>query len=649
MNKIILYILVITNINVLSASNVMYLEPINIKVLNSSDNEFSPSWNSFNSTLFFTSTRDKNEKLYTSNKNADGFLQAPNFLDNPINIFHKNISYITFLNEEKAYFSSFLFDGNKPRLQLFYSNYKKKAWSEGFPIEEFNNDKFVGHSSISSDGNQIAFTTQSEEGDLDLMISYRLEDGSWRDPQSIDIMNSRGDEITPHFASDDTLYFASDGQGGPGGFDIYFSIKSEGIWQRPSPLYELNTEYDESDVCVLPNGDLIFASNRPGGQGGLDLWLANSNRVLIDKLNSKPITIDLQSYIRNIVVNNNYEYTNLPVSSILFPEDSTKELLPDFFNFLDNSQLQKIETIEDSYYNTLNLLGHKLQKYKKSNLEIVAIYPSQIEIDTNKTKNAKYYADLNINRILSFFKEQFKIPSTRITYNYEFSQKENHKPLILLKSDNPDLFAEIEIRKDNILLEQKFLPFDVKIEPELNLSNWLAVIELSGQPSIIYENNKVTDRVTVDLTKYKKQLFEADFMNLTIKAFSNNGDSAVKTISHSVEHHFSKKPKLITNENKYFDYHYILSSYDNNIESNLYKASVDKIYNSISMCRSIEIKYNKSYKLASSLKEKLQSKITGNQLKVKLTKSEGNVDDKQLDDNLIIVMIEKFHRQSSNN
>lgn len=649
MNKILFYIVILTAISNLTASNVMYLEPINITVLNSVDNDFAPSWDLYNSTLFFTSTRDKNEKLFTSEKNADGFFQVPNFLDNPINTVHKNVSYITFLNEEKAYFSSFLFNGSESRLQLFYSHYKKKAWSEGFPIEEFVNDKFVGHSSISSDGNQMAFTTQSDEGDLDLMISYRLEDGSWRDPQSIEIMNSRGDEITPYFASDDSLYFASNGQGGPGGYDIYFSVKSEGIWQRPSPLYEVNTEYDESDVCKLPNGDLVFASNRPGGKGGLDLWLANSNRILIDNLNRQPITIDLQSYIRNIVVNNNYEYTNLPVSSILFLQDSSKELSPKFFNYLDNNQLQEIKSIEDSYYNTLNIIGQKLQKYKSTKLEIVAIYPGQIEIDTNSTKNAKYYADLNINKILSYFKTEYNIPQTQITYNYEFSQTENRKPVIALKSENTELFAQIEIRKDNIVLEQKLLPFDVKIEPELNLSNWLAVIELSGEQSIVYENNRVTDRVTLDLSKYKKQLFEADYMNLIVKAYSNNGDSAVKTISHSVEHHFSKKPKLVSNNNKLFDYHYILSNYDTNIESTSYKASVDKIYNSISMCRSIEIKYNKSSKLANSLKEKLQSKITGNQLKVKLTKSEGNVIDKTLDDNLIIVKIEKYQRQSSSN
>ncbi|MER3328598.1 MAG: hypothetical protein RIF34_03385, partial [Candidatus Kapaibacterium sp.] len=232
MNKFTAYIILLISMQSLFASNIMYLEPVNVSVLNTENDDFAPSWNPYTSTLYYTGKVKGNEKLFTSIKNADGFFQEGKYLEAPINSLHENISYIDFLSEDKAYFSSFLQSKVQPRLQIFYSNYKKKAWSEGFPLEEFTSDRFVGHSSISPDKNQLAFTTQSEEGDLDLMFSYRLEDGTWREPIAIEILNSIGDEITPHFASDDTLFFASNGQGGPGGYDVYFSIKSEGMWQR---------------------------------------------------------------------------------------------------------------------------------------------------------------------------------------------------------------------------------------------------------------------------------------------------------------------------------------------------------------------------------------------------------------------------------
>jgi hypothetical protein len=43
--------------------------------------------------------------------------------------------------------------------------------------------------------------------------------------------------------------------------------------QKPVPLNDINTEFDESDFIMLENGFAFFASNRPFGTGGLDLYL----------------------------------------------------------------------------------------------------------------------------------------------------------------------------------------------------------------------------------------------------------------------------------------------------------------------------------------------------------------------------------------
>ena len=649
MNNITAYIILILSVQSLFASNVMYLEPVNVSVLNTASDDFAPSWNLYTSTLYYTCKIGGTEKLYTSSLNADGFFQEGKYLEAPINTIHENISYINFLSEDKAYFSSFLQTKNQPRLQLFYSNYKKKAWSEGFPIEEFASERFVGHSSLSPDKNQIVFTAQSEDGDLDLMVSYRLEDGTWREPTAIEILNSIGDEITPHFASDDTLYFASNGQSGPGGYDIYFSVKSEGMWQRPSPLYELNTEYDESDVCTLPSGDILFASNRPGGKGGLDIWLASNNRLPASFREEKKLDINLQSYITNIVVNNNYEYMNLPVSSVFFLDDSTAELQPKLFEYKSILDLQKVKNFEESYTNSLNYIGHKLARIKNAKLKIKAHYPGMLEIDTTSKRNSKYYADMNIKKIHDYLTSEFKIPPSQLVIEYEFYQDDSRRPSISLSSNEPDIFAQMEIRKDKIEVEQKLLPIDVRIEPAQNLSHWLAVLNLAGEESIVYENKLVKDRFTIDLVKYKNQLFECDNLNVFIKAYSFDGDSTIQVIPHSIEHHFSKKPKLVVEGSQYFDYNYIIAGNDTDIESNNYIATLEKIYSSISMCKSIEISYNKRKKFAESLSLKLQSKIVNPQLKVSLVKADKRTLNLQLDENLIIIKVEKFPSRSSNN
>ncbi len=57
--------------------------------------------------------------------------------------------------------------------------------------------------------------------------------------------------------------------------DIYLSVKSGVIYQRPKPLDQsVNTDAIESSCSISHDGKtLYFSSDRPGGSGGLDLWM----------------------------------------------------------------------------------------------------------------------------------------------------------------------------------------------------------------------------------------------------------------------------------------------------------------------------------------------------------------------------------------
>ncbi|MHA4739175.1 TolB family protein [Dyadobacter sp. MSC1_007] len=77
----------------------------------------------------------------------------------------------------------------------------------------------------------------------------------------------------------DTMVFVSDRPGGQGGQDIYYSTYENGKWSIPvNPGDRINTSYDEYRP-ILPylsnfNYDLmLFSSNRPGGKGGFDLYM----------------------------------------------------------------------------------------------------------------------------------------------------------------------------------------------------------------------------------------------------------------------------------------------------------------------------------------------------------------------------------------
>ncbi len=69
------------------------------------------------------------------------------------------------------------------------------------------------------------------------------------------------------------MIFASDMPGGFGGMDLYIVDKINGAWQEPVNLGPtVNTNKNEIFPTFLPNGVLFFASNGHRGKGGLDLF-----------------------------------------------------------------------------------------------------------------------------------------------------------------------------------------------------------------------------------------------------------------------------------------------------------------------------------------------------------------------------------------
>lgn len=72
-----------------------------------------------------------------------------------------------------------------------------------------------------------------------------------------------------------TMYFASDRPGGEGGVDIWMCRNLGNQWSEPENLGpKVNTSGDEMYPFISKNGTLYFASNGHPGLGGLDLFFA---------------------------------------------------------------------------------------------------------------------------------------------------------------------------------------------------------------------------------------------------------------------------------------------------------------------------------------------------------------------------------------
>ena len=78
-----------------------------------------------------------------------------------------------------------------------------------------------------------------------------------------------------------TLFFSSARVGGPGGINLYLS-RMDGGWSfGPAELVPgVNSDADDMQPYVRRDGqELVFASNRAGGQGSFDIWSASRDSI----------------------------------------------------------------------------------------------------------------------------------------------------------------------------------------------------------------------------------------------------------------------------------------------------------------------------------------------------------------------------------
>lgn len=241
----------------------------------------------------FTSRR----KGGTSVMEYDGYYSSDIFISNELNGQFDKAKNIgpqinTGLDEEVVGISV---DGNKIFVyidhikevgEIYLSERKGKNFGARVKLgKAVNSESLETSASMNSEGDILFFASNRPGGlgGTDIWMSRKLPNGEWGEPQNLGpTVNTPLNEDFPNMLPDGkTLYFASQGHKGLGGYDIFSSIfdAEKNTWTKPRNIgYPINTPADNMTIFFSQNMKYAYLSDvRKGGLGDLDIYRVNFN------------------------------------------------------------------------------------------------------------------------------------------------------------------------------------------------------------------------------------------------------------------------------------------------------------------------------------------------------------------------------------
>lgn len=174
-------------------------------------------------------------------------------------------------------------EDNIPYEDVFISRKINGKWTKAENIGDVVNTLYHDSNlALSADGQQLYLYSDENEGDI--YVSEIKGNNSWSVPVPLsEKINSSFKENSISISPDkQLLFYASDRPGGYGGIDIYVSIKdNKGRWGKSQNLGPgINTEYDEEGPFIDYDGKtLYFSSQGRKGMGGHDIFKSEYDSV----------------------------------------------------------------------------------------------------------------------------------------------------------------------------------------------------------------------------------------------------------------------------------------------------------------------------------------------------------------------------------
>lgn len=247
------------------------------EILNAFPLQYFPVLTADENTIIYTAREGisfhDDENIVISNKDEDGNWQQPISISPNINSQFNEGTCTISADGRTLIFTNCEGRQSYGSCDLYISYRNGDEWSVPKNLgKNINSRSWDSQPALSADGRKLFFVSNrgGGKGKRDIWMSQKDDENSWQKAVNLgNVINSTEDEVSPFIhVNGTTLFFASQGFPGFGGYDIYKSEKSVSGWSQPENLgYPINTHEDQVSMFVSTNGKNGYYSFERKGQG----------------------------------------------------------------------------------------------------------------------------------------------------------------------------------------------------------------------------------------------------------------------------------------------------------------------------------------------------------------------------------------------
>jgi hypothetical protein len=245
--------------------------------------QYFPVMTADDETLIFTGlTENRDENIYITHRKPNGGAtngratygwDAPEEISKSINTANNEGTCSVSADGRTLVFTACNRQDGFGSCDLYIAHKDGKDWSAPINLgQQVNTRDWESQPSLSADGHILYFASDRKggQGKRDIWMTHLDDKKQWTTPKNLgNTINTSDDENAPFIhANGRTLFYASNGLTGMGGFDIFISQRMDTIWSPAKNLgYPINTVADQVGLFIASDGQKAYYTDDTSERG----------------------------------------------------------------------------------------------------------------------------------------------------------------------------------------------------------------------------------------------------------------------------------------------------------------------------------------------------------------------------------------------